>query len=116
MKKITYPKLPPKFKTKWLKALRSGEYEQGESDLFNKKTNTYCCLGVACNIAGHQKSLEIYEESYIDKMPARNVPAMLRGLNDDTAPSLLADMNDATGSYGKRRSFKQIANWIERNL
>lgn len=31
---------------KWLAALRSGEYQQGENAMYNPNSNTYCCLGV----------------------------------------------------------------------
>lgn len=37
---------------KWLEALRSGDYQQGRQVLHNREANTYCCLGVACHIAG----------------------------------------------------------------
>jgi hypothetical protein len=36
----------------WVEALRSGKYEQGRATLFNKYSNTFCCLGVmelVCN-------------------------------------------------------------------
>lgn len=33
----------------WVNALRSGEYEQGQGALFYE--NTYCCLGVLCDLA-----------------------------------------------------------------
>ena len=33
----------------WVAALRSGEYEQGKRALHPTK-NTYCCLGVACEL------------------------------------------------------------------
>ena len=33
----------------WVAALRSGEYEQGKGALHPTK-NTYCCLGVACEL------------------------------------------------------------------
>jgi len=36
-------------KEKWLEALRSGDYEQGEGGLH--KGETFCCLGVLCDIA-----------------------------------------------------------------
>ena len=40
----------------WVKALRSGEYEQGQGALCQKKeddgTIKYCCFGVACEISG----------------------------------------------------------------
>jgi len=38
---------------KWVKALRSGEYEQGRDHL--KRANKYCCLGVLCEISGLSK-------------------------------------------------------------
>lgn len=31
---------------KWINALRSGKYKQGDGELYNDKQNTYCCLGV----------------------------------------------------------------------
>lgn len=45
-------------KTKWLTALRSGEYEQGKHRLVTKNydtdTYTYCCLGVLCDLAAKE--------------------------------------------------------------
>ena len=38
-------------KKMWLKALRSGEYEQGKGYLRNLDEDTYCCLGVLCDLA-----------------------------------------------------------------
>lgn len=35
----------------WVAALRSGKYQQGLSAL-RRVDNTFCCLGVACEIAG----------------------------------------------------------------
>jgi hypothetical protein len=39
-----------KLKAKWVKALRSGKYEQGKEVLVDNK-GKYCCLGVLCHIA-----------------------------------------------------------------
>ena len=39
-------------KAKWLTALRSGEYLQGEGRLFNSQDTSYCCLGVLCDVSG----------------------------------------------------------------
>lgn len=36
--------------TTWAEALRSGDYKQGTDTLFNRDNNTYCCLGVLCNV------------------------------------------------------------------
>lgn len=35
---------------KWVKALRSGEYEQGRLALYSR--DGHCCLGVLCEVAG----------------------------------------------------------------
>lgn len=37
--------------TKWVEALRSGDYKQGKGALRDINGN-YCCLGVACEISG----------------------------------------------------------------
>jgi hypothetical protein len=36
--------MTPELKAKWIEALRSGEYEQGDGALFSN--GKYCCLGV----------------------------------------------------------------------
>ena len=35
----------------WAAALRSGRFKQGVGVLYNVSDDTYCCLGVACEIA-----------------------------------------------------------------
>lgn len=50
-------KLKPAVKELWLKALRSGEYKQGDSKLKKRNyggTVQHCCLGVLCDIAAEQ--------------------------------------------------------------
>lgn len=36
----------------WIDALRSGNYKQGTQYLHRRADNSYCCLGVACALAG----------------------------------------------------------------
>jgi hypothetical protein len=50
----------PEVKTKWLTALRSGNYEQGKGALANN--GRYCCLGVLCELAV-QEGVTTREES-----------------------------------------------------
>ena len=111
-------KLPKVFKAKWITALRSNEFKQGDCQLYNKNNDTYCCLGVACHIAGHEESLKMYGgSSYITAFSAKNVPAILNKDADDYIVCRLSEMNDGTGQYSKKpKSFKQIANWREKNL
>jgi hypothetical protein len=37
-------------KQQWIKALRSEEYKQGQECLHNPSDNTFCCLGVLCDL------------------------------------------------------------------
>lgn len=106
-------KLPKKFKEKWVKALRSGDYEQGKFYLKNSKGN-YCCLGVACKISG-QKDEDImgiaYPKTIYNSIP--KVPMFFKRpteLQDDMLHTL-SKMNDRGG-----KSFDEIADYIEKNL
>lgn len=106
-------KLPVAFKKKWVKALLSGKYKQGKHSL--KKTRKsevrYCCLGVACEIAGAQVQVK-REPGFIENgkyvKGISKIPKVLRGSSG--IPEQLANMNDE----GKR--FKTIAKWIDKNL
>ncbi len=111
-------KLPKVFKRKWLKALRSGEYDQGKGKLFCD--GKYCCLGVADEICGYSPSTESGILPDHDK-----TPEILR--KDSIVKSYLMSMNDGTRigrssplydeiEYGVKYSFDEIANWIEKNL
>ena len=95
-------KLPKATKDKWVKALRSGKFEQGSGHLFEEgdydTSDTYCCLGVACKIGiAH---------------PRKNGEELCTKwfLNDDIQKDL-ATKNDS-GNW----SFKKIATWINKNL
>lgn len=39
-----------KIKKLWISALRSGKYKQGRTVLHDPIENTYCCLGVLCDL------------------------------------------------------------------
>lgn len=43
-------KLRPEIKAAWLEALRSGDYQQTKS-ILRGHDNTFCCLGVLCDLA-----------------------------------------------------------------
>lgn len=47
----------PEIKARWIAALRSGEYKQGQNKLSIREpggTTTYCCLGVLCDLAAKE--------------------------------------------------------------
>ena len=41
---------PNEARSEWVKALRSGKYRQGTHVLRSQVDETYCCLGVACDL------------------------------------------------------------------
>lgn len=100
-------------KAKWVEALRSGAYRQGGGNLRTKGKAgrpEYCCLGVLCEVLGLN-----YDPNWY--FPFGNSAHEKRyGLTHDTQETL-ANMNDGCAEWtGKEQSFKQIANYIEKNL
>lgn len=93
-----------KLKAKWVKALRSGKYEQG--GLVLRHENAYCCLGVLRHINDPKDN----ESSDIEPGAMLSDKQLKRfGFGPRTAEKL-ADMND------EGISFNEIADYIERNL
>jgi hypothetical protein len=46
----------PQIKQKWVSALRSGEYQQGQ--LYLRTNSGFCCLGVLCDLYGKENNVE----------------------------------------------------------
>lgn len=122
--KIVDAKLPKKFKAKWIKALRSGKFTQGKSELrseyYDDESNVkiqHCCLGVACEIVGYK---DIDGKPFITKdeflSTTKDIPSLLKGSGIkgekeyNKLVGKLATMND------KGKSFNYIASYIERYL
>ena len=102
-------RLPKEFAEKWVAALRSGEYKQGDQTLLsyeeideftvdiNKKS--YCCLGVACALTEVPES--VYSgESFISEEEDVDTAYMLKeGYPEELVgggglPYLLSLLND----------------------
>ena len=56
---ITTTPMNPEIKAQWVAALRSGEYEQGTEYLH--RGDTFCCLGVLCDLAIKAGAPEVKE-------------------------------------------------------
>ena len=121
--------LPKKFKEAWIKALKSGNYVQGAGSLRKNPTHstpnckpTYCCLGVACSIAGVPE--EYITDEWIDDFEDMSeydvVPEALHGTSDENElVHALSTMNDEydDSQYEKHKfSFTDIADWIDDNI
>ena len=104
-----------KLKRKWVKALRSGQYDQAAGKLCVNGT-AFCCLGVLCDIQGAYWD-EDDAGTWRPILPSGRVadssglppPPYSAGLTVGQKDALI-EMNDDGDS------FKQIAKWIEKNL
>ena len=54
----------PEIKAQWVAALRSGEYKQGNEYLH--RGDTFCCLGVLCDLAIEAGAPEVKENRHPD--------------------------------------------------
>ena len=97
-----------KIKAKWVKALRSGKYQQGRA--FLERAGAYCCLGVLCKVMGRQ----VEQNENHEEIPPRAI-LDAAGLHHKTAQKL-ADKNDGSGGEDHAHSFNEIAAYIEKRL
>lgn len=113
-----------RIKKLWVEALRSGEFEQGRNQLCiqGEKHDRFCCLGVLCEL--HARETDQYWEGvqYIGTTTTLpNIVVKWAELNDDN-PDIkkipLGSHNDGNelDNVRKPKSFKQIANLIEKWL
>lgn len=101
-------KLPKRLKAKWVKALRSGDFEQARGFLVG--ADGYCCLGVLGTICGVPIN-EMRGEGFLCNVNDEILGpynSVVRGRNLERR---LAAMND-----NEKSSFKSIASYIERYL
>ena len=99
-------------KTKWLEALRSGRYRQGKWALRNSD-ETYCCLGVLCDIVDSNKwNKEEYDYDWDDdgQKYSTLLPLSIHELFQVIPIDNLIQKNDS-GS-----TFEEIALYIEANV
>ena len=140
MKKVTHSKMKKSIKNKWVKALRSGDYIQGDAQLCNPPEDeetddyTFCCLGVLENLycLANNESFTQWGDAVHSERCAdwSGLPITIDSTGDpykdEENPTIekLTTMNDGTSLSMfstdvlpvKPKSFKQIANWIEKNL
>lgn len=116
-------KMPKAIKRKWLRALRSGTYKQAKHRLYDHQTAGFCCLGVLQHcVSGGMVEMEEEVEGSEDE--AFSCPSTewydkqgielqhnYESYHSDDQETKLMRMNDS----GKK-SFKFIADWIEKNI
>ena len=107
-------------RTKWVAALRSGEYIQGKGALervVEGGTLHNCCLGVLCRVARipADGSENPNLHAFGGNLGALSEEVLTKvGLDDGEQRALIA-LNDALFP-GKENTFAGIADWIEENV
>lgn len=115
-------------KAKWIEALRSGKYKQGNGAL-KKKCDGYCCLGVLAAISGctwrgfdcdrmrpfKNGKLVGYTGKNMEDDGCGYLKSDFAGLPIQTQKKL-AQMNDGGGIWGSVSSFKKIADYVEKHI
>lgn len=135
-----------KVKKKWVKALRSGEYQQATRRLYAEDRGDgqegFCCLGVLCDLEydGYWKVDEVdqgliwsdascsYQPATAKKsflVPANGGRCKLQKMDDSTLMpknfrrklGITPKQEDTLSNMNDRgEDFFAIANWIEKNL
>lgn len=114
---------------RWIKALRSGNYKQGNGTLYNTKSDQYCCLGVLGRECG--ESLDVLGKLLLptihqDWWKLRNLAVTPPAVTAPAGVSPIA--RRVLDSYGKHTpitktcsilndiagwNFNQIADWLD---
>ena len=110
----------PEIKSKWIEALRSGNYKQGVNAL-RSKDDRYCCLGVLCDLYLKQKGGWWSPDSvYTIHGEGGALPSAVITWAGLTNKNPLLQPNTKLTAIGandrERRSFAEIADLIEQNL
>jgi len=92
-------------KAQWLEALRSGNFKQGHSQLYNKETERYCCLGVLSMVIQGSCNYEAIRDRGDDYRD----PYAMKGSSD------LWNRNDGQQGY-HAHTFAEMADHIEVNI
>lgn len=109
-------KLDPEIKVLWIDALKSGRYKKGEKFLHNMDTDSWCCLGVLCDVLNKRGIVHLsrnvskysasdvgdvayveYMDNHISFLPPK--VTRLLGLDLESDFWNLAHINDGLSTY-----------------
>lgn len=117
--------MKPELKKRWTDALRSGEYDQTQGWLRDKRG--FCCLGVACEVFGPEVGLDVkpttsaVKDHWLYGNLSDNLPIELIGLLEtDGYGTLKKEIEFEGGTYTTLQglndagmSFSEIADIID---
>jgi hypothetical protein len=100
-------------KQKWLQALRSDKYKQGEGWL--RYGDQFCCLGVLCDVAGKEWTRDPEGDSYAPK-DAPQEWSLLDEAHRSEFGLTEEQMHQLTQMNDSGTMFHDIADHIEANI
>lgn len=106
---------------KWVAALRSGEFKQGRRALGNKVSNSFCCLGVLCELAVKEEVCKKESTENVYTYDARYtwyLPHVVKNwANMRTATGEIKSLNEYLYALNdiQMKSFTEIADIIEQH-
>ena len=109
-------------KRKWIAALRSGKYEQGQGWLMNGEK--YCCLGVLCDVFEKEKKQKMWIHREWGQVNVRVFmgnthylpPIVVKWAELDSSNPMIGGVLAENLNDRDNRSFKYIADEIEKYL
>lgn len=120
-------KMNPDVKARWVAALRSGVYRQGDARVLNDGNGGFCCLGVLCDLFAKDAGVGWEPSAGAKQLVGGGIyypPPFVRDwafFHEDRFPVAIAGIrasvaihNDGVGC--ERRSFAEIADAIEAQL
>ena len=90
----------------WAEELRTTDKEQGSHQLHNADFNTFCCLGVLCDMIDPNAWVADTWHGGLTTLPVAYRPDWLLGRG-----GVAMDLNDDKG-----KSFVEIADWIDEGM
>lgn len=104
----------------WIRALRSGEYRQGQGRLCDN--NRFCCLGVAYDVLVDGEWER--KNDYANRWGIREIAGSDSNLSTGMLPVYILDkieldmydVNSLVEMNDNGDSFEEIADWIEENV
>ena len=110
--------MTPNRKKNWLAALRSGKYRHGADQMFNRRENTYCCLGVLAEISpgiakkkvlgnGYVTYESVNNKEFKSNLMLSNKDLELLGLPRAHAVEL-SSLNDQNTNYDKAIEYIKV--------
>lgn len=100
---------------KWLQALRSGKYAQGDGLLYDHLLNTYCCLGVLCHVIDGKVELERNLPTY-EWLKKNGIQFFGFHKQECQNPFLEIGEKSAANMNDFGISFQDIANYLEEEI